>query len=94
MSYSVQILTYINHKLDQHSQIKYDSANTDYVISVSKNGNDNRYWPSRKYLTRASFLISTTHYRHRFDPRPSHTKDFKNDTSCSFAWRSALRKQS
>ena len=27
-----------------------------------------------------------------FDPRPGHTKDFKNGTSCSFAWRSALRK--
>ena len=24
-----------------------------------------------------------------FDPRPGHTKDFKNGTSCSFAWRSA-----
>ena len=28
-----------------------------------------------------------------FDPRPGHTKDFKNGTSCSFAWRSALRKR-
>ena len=27
-----------------------------------------------------------------FDPRLGHTKDFKNGTSCSFAWRSALRK--
>ena len=27
-----------------------------------------------------------------FDPRPGFTKDFKNDTSCSFTWRSALRK--
>ena len=27
-----------------------------------------------------------------FDPRPGHTKDFKNGTSCSFAWHSALRK--
>ena len=27
-----------------------------------------------------------------FDPRPGRTKDFKNGTSCSFAWRSALRK--
>ena len=26
-----------------------------------------------------------------FDPRPGHTKYFKNGTSCSFAWRSALR---
>ena len=27
-----------------------------------------------------------------FDPRPSLTKDDKNGSSCSFAWRSALRK--
>ena len=27
-----------------------------------------------------------------FDPRPGHTKDFKNGTSCSFVWCSALRK--
>ena len=27
-----------------------------------------------------------------FDPQLGHTKDFKNGTSCSFAWRSALRK--
>ena len=27
-----------------------------------------------------------------FDPQPSHTKDFKYGTGCSFAWRSALRK--
>ena len=26
------------------------------------------------------------------DPRPGHTKDFKNSTSCCFAWCSALRK--
>ena len=26
-----------------------------------------------------------------FDPLPGHTKDFKNGTSCSFAWRSASR---
>ena len=25
-------------------------------------------------------------------PRPGHTKDFKNGTSCSFAWCLALRK--
>ena len=29
-----------------------------------------------------------------FNPRPSNTKDFKKGTNCSFAWRSALRKQS
>ena len=29
-----------------------------------------------------------------FDPWLIHTKDFKNGTSCSFAWRLALRKQS
>ena len=28
----------------------------------------------------------------RFDPRPSHTKDFKNGASCSFTWHSALKK--
>ena len=27
-----------------------------------------------------------------FDPHPIHTKDFKNGISCSFVWRSALRK--
>ena len=27
-----------------------------------------------------------------FDPQPSHTKGFKNGTSCYFAWRSALTK--
>ena len=32
--------------------------------------------------------------RLQLDPRPSHTKDFKDGTSCSFAWRSALRKSS
>ena len=27
-----------------------------------------------------------------FAPRPTHSKDFKNGISCSFAWRSAMRK--
>ena len=28
-----------------------------------------------------------------FDPQTNHTKDFKNGTCCSFAWRSALIKE-
>ena len=77
------------HFMQIKCQILFSRKNKKNTVHVSSAQLAQRVVPAQWLSGRASALWPGGC---GFDPWPGHTKDFKNGTSCSFTWRSALRK--